>query len=271
MLAKNKPVIKIFGSGKPHVAVVACLHGDEKFGKRILKNLSKQQRFFGTLTLITAHPEAIRKNKRFIKKDLNRSFPGSRSGVLEEQIARHLLPVIKKQDLVVDLHATKSDFSRVGIVTKNSSMIRHLLHAAHLPKVIFVDTKKFGKGALIDYCKVGISLEYGKKFLLKNPDMPVRDVNALLRYSGLLPQTVKGKKREVKTELFELCGIFKVPGDFRPNKERKEFELVKRGEIVGHSGGSSIEAKQAFFPAFMGKGKYEGVFALMLKKKKWTL
>ncbi len=269
MLSKIKnPIVTIIGSGSPHVAVVACLHGDEKFGLKVLNGLKRLKINEGTLSLIIANPYAIKKNKRFIETDLNRSFPGKTSGSLEQQIAHILSPLIRKQDAVIDLHATRSDFESVGIIVRPiTPKLKCLLKATTVSKIMRVNQKKFGRGALIGECKNGISLEYGRAFLKKkkNAELPLKDTMSILRALTMIDRKNESVRKKPK-EVFDMIGVFEAPPKFKESPNLREFAHIKRGTIVGHVGTQPIRAKRSFSPAFLGKGKYKGIAALMLKK-----
>lgn len=263
---ERRPRIRSIGNGKPNVAVVVCVHGDERFGLKIFKELENLKRIRGTLTLIIAHPFAVTKNKRFIETDLNRSFPGSRNGSLEEQIARDIVPLIQKQDLVLDFHATRSDLKRVAILTKTNKRTKTIVAAMGVPTIIRVNTKKFGKGALIDACANGISLEYGRSFLVKHLRAPMDDARTALASLGML--AMRSRRTRKKPETFVVTGVQGVPNGFRRRAGIRELVLIKKGTTIGYAKNAPLIAKDDFYPAFVGRGRYRGTFSLKLKKSK---
>ncbi|MCG2809538.1 MAG: succinylglutamate desuccinylase/aspartoacylase family protein, partial [Candidatus Portnoybacteria bacterium] len=75
---------------KIKVAIIGCVHGDEVIGKKIINELKNLKFKEGSLGFFIANQPALNKNKRFIKQDLNRSFPGNINGIAEEKIAYSL-------------------------------------------------------------------------------------------------------------------------------------------------------------------------------------
>lgn len=112
------------GSGRPRVAVLGGVHGNERTGVEVLKRLVQglgvapahrdlaepvgQGR--GELTLAIANPDAVELDARFIDVDLNRCFGellGAGSGSsLEQRRARELADHLCGLDVLLDLHAT---------------------------------------------------------------------------------------------------------------------------------------------------------------------
>src|SRR5690606_1320078 len=59
------------------------------------------------IAILIGNIDAGAQNVRFIEKDLNRTFGETGTATKEEQIARHLEPVLLKAKYVVDLHQTQ--------------------------------------------------------------------------------------------------------------------------------------------------------------------
>ena len=153
--------LKIQGTVGKKILVIGCVHGDELIGQKVINHLRQLKISGGTLTTVIAHTKAIKAKKRFIDQDLNRSFPGKAKGNHEEQLALSLLPLIKKADIVLDIHSTTTDTTSAIILTKVNPSIRKLLITFNPKRVVLME-KKVAKTALTGYCKAGISFEYGK-------------------------------------------------------------------------------------------------------------
>lgn len=104
------------GSGRPRVAILGGVHGNERTGvevvHRLVNRLSQSgaaNGVNGELTLVLGNPEAIAQSVRFIDTDLNRCFGSDGpAGVqsFEHQRAGELACFLKDLDVMVDLHAT---------------------------------------------------------------------------------------------------------------------------------------------------------------------
>jgi succinylglutamate desuccinylase len=103
----------------PHFVVLGGVHGDEKTGIAVVKNLhslfssEKKRLSQGTLTLILGNEEAIKMNKRGTSPEhnLNRMFTENNlSGPVldfyESRRAHELAPLLKSADISIDIHST---------------------------------------------------------------------------------------------------------------------------------------------------------------------
>ena len=109
-------IIKKISSKKtgPSVAVIGGVHGNEIVGVKIIRKLMDElviQK--GSVFLVIANPKAISLNKRFIDNDLNRSCNEKIVGVSNENlIAKEIIDLIKKVDIVIDLHSFRNKISK---------------------------------------------------------------------------------------------------------------------------------------------------------------
>jgi succinylglutamate desuccinylase len=125
------------------IFVVACTHGDEVFGLKVLAHLQTLGSRNKILCQI-AHPEAIAKKKRYIETDLNRSFKLPASASAEAGIAQRLIEDINRcdPDLILDLHTSTVGVGQVAILAENNPLVISaskrlgLKHAAVMPKKI---------------------------------------------------------------------------------------------------------------------------------------
>lgn len=124
------------------IYVVAAIHGNELFGLKVLARLTAMQN--PNIILRIAHLEAIAKNVRYIESDLNRSFGADAKDSLETKLANRIKAEINKvnPDLIIDLHTSSVNVSRVGILAENNQLLvditKHMgmEYAAVMPKNI---------------------------------------------------------------------------------------------------------------------------------------
>ena len=93
------------------LAIVCCLHGNERYGFEVSKN----QSFF---PFFLSNKKAFIEDKRFIDTDLNRCFPGKLEGNHEEKLAYNLIKKLKHFYYVIDLHSSSNNCPMFGIITK---------------------------------------------------------------------------------------------------------------------------------------------------------
>ena len=263
-----KSIIKKKGKEKPSIAIVGCLHGDEIIGKLVINELRKLELKKGGLTFIIGHPEAVKKRKRFLERDLNRIFPGKKNGCIEEKIAYDLSKIIKRFDLVIDIHATNSDFKELAIITKYGVKEKKILKDIPIKNIALIDKKVFGGKDMISYAKLGVSLDYGPDKTGKNFPLAVRHIKNILKNVGVIDGV--GKKYKEKN-IYTVSGTYDVSKDFKHDIKLKDFKLIKKSQLVGKDKKGKIFSKVDFYPLFLGDGRYNGTLALIAKKKKVIL
>jgi len=256
-------IVKI-GSGHPKIAIVGCTHGDENIGKKVIREIKKIKILQGTLGLVIANEPALKKKKRELKTDLNRSFPGKKGARFEAGLAYRLHQELKKYDLVIDIHATNSKFDKLAIVTRLDPQIKKILSLAPLKKVMLARRSVFGGKEMITHAKSGLAIEYGPNKSGKNYHKALADMLALLANLGVI---AGAKKKFIAKELYDASGVYKVPEGFRQNKDLRDFHKIRKGQIIGTIRRQSVRSKKDFYPLFLGKGAYKGTLAIAAKKR----
>jgi len=259
----NKPIIKIYGQGRPILVVVGCLHGDELVGKRIINILAKLKIKKGTLITVVANPKALSKKKRFIDQDLNRSFPGKKmSKKLEERIAFEIMQTIKSADYVIDIHSTSTDTQDVVIIKRRTKNIKKLLNIFKPSRVLLMP-RSIGQRGFVNHCH-GISFEYGAHNSPDTFNKTLRDIKRIMVNLDML----SGKKIKIKKYMnyYTVYEAEKKPKDFKMNKDVNNFKLFKRGGVLGKVKNKKILAKENFYPVLFGAKAYEDIMGFKAKK-----
>lgn len=261
---------KNVGKSKPNIAIVACTHGDEIIGKKVINHLQNIKIDRGNLHLILANPEAVRKHKRYIGKDLNRSFPGKKNGKLEEKIAYALYPLLEKMDYVIDIHATNSNFKKLIIIVNHTKKIKKILKVLPTDKVAYMQSKNLGKKSLISSNPNSLCLEYGPNKSGKNFKDALKDIKIILKELDILKNKRPNKKYTQK-QLYIVNGSYSVAQNFKQNNKLKDFTLIKKNELIGTIKDKKIYSTKKFYPIFLGKGRYNKTLALTSNKKMMRL
>jgi hypothetical protein len=98
------------------VLVIGGLHGREPLGVDLVRLLNEQP--LPNVDAMVGSPQAVAQGRRFLKTDLNRSFPGDiNSDDYETRRAAELADLAKDYDVVLDFHntgCTDNDCSFVG-------------------------------------------------------------------------------------------------------------------------------------------------------------
>lgn len=255
--------MRTIGSGKPSLAIVTCVHGDEIVGRRIYNYLKKKKISQGSVLLLLANLKAMQRKRRFIRQDLNRSFPGRKKGVFEERLAAEILEQIRHCEYVLDIHATNSNIDALSIVTKKSRKLDYFLSKINVHKVAMINKKIFGGKEMISHVSAGVSLEYGPDKSGRNFKKIVSDINDIL----IRMKYIKGSAPKIsKKSRYAVIGTFSVKKGFVQNKALDDFKKIKKGDCVGTVGKKKLFSPGDFYPLFLGKGRYKKTLCLMAKK-----
>lgn len=154
--------MKVKGSGK--LCIVGCLHGDERFGKRLIDAVSSDPTLSIRTRTILANEEAMAADSRFIDTDLNRSF--NKPGIVgvEAELAPRIMLAAAGSTWAYDIHTTYSaDFKSIQIVTSLSKGVRQLLSHFNEEVVALI---KAGEAphSFIGNHPAGVSLEFGRAY-----------------------------------------------------------------------------------------------------------
>lgn len=157
------------------IYVVACLHGDEVFGLKVLAHL--QSRGDDNITTLIAHPEAVAKRKRCLESDLNRSFHPSAAPTKEVLIARRIRKEIDrlKPDLIVDLHTVGCPVGPVAILAQDDDQLLQFAAQLGMKRAVIMP-EHIAKDSLIGrYPERALSLEFGSGLRSDKLAMAVAD------------------------------------------------------------------------------------------------
>ena len=151
------------------------------------------------------------------------------------------------------VHSSSNNSPIFGIITKPNYQKIDFAKQLGLSKlVIMKDSFASGK-ALIDFVKCGISIEVG-------PHQRERNVNEALE---LIYNFTNKKIRNEDLEIFEVFDIIKKEAD---SITIKNFEFVKKGEIIAKSENKEQIALFDFIPILVGEDAYDRILCLATRK-----
>ncbi|MBU1545109.1 MAG: succinylglutamate desuccinylase/aspartoacylase family protein [Patescibacteria group bacterium] len=237
-------------------------HGDERIGLKVAKEIRKLNIDRNILTVQIANSKAFKFRKRFIDQDLNRSFPGKKTGNYEERLAYKLSAAIKSADFVLDIHSTKSELKDAIIVTNLNDETLKYVKAIQPKYVLIMNATK--NNALISQAKIGIAFEYGKD---NNPDALkkiVADVKKLFSHIGLI--NVKLHRQRQVTNYFSVVSEVKKPKGYKLLKKIKNYKLIRKDEVFATNGKNYLVAEDSFYPILFGENNYKTIFGFRGKR-----
>ena len=248
---------------RPKIILNIATHGDEKIGLKVATAIKKLNLKKGEVIVNIANERAFKLNKRFIHQDLNRSFPGKKTGNYEEKRAYKLLPIIKSADIVIDIHSTTSELTDSLIVTKDNETTRKYIKII-APKYALI-MKATKNNALISNAKVGLAFEYGKDRDTKVLRKIVVGIKRLLIHLNMLEPYSK-KRLYSKTTFFIIYTTIPKPKGAMLIGSIKNYKLIRANQVYAKVKNVEIKADKNFYPILFGNKNYEEIFGFGASK-----
>lgn len=191
----------------PVVWLTGCIHGDEVTGivtiQEVFKNIRKQQLFSGS---VYAFPlmnpigfETASRNITLSKEDLNRCFPGDKSGSVAERIANRIFSTIKetKPALVLDLHNDWMKSIPYALVDPNPGSTHKQAYektkkVAEKSGFLMVletdDVRRSFSYSLLEHDIPALTIELGESYVVneKNVEFGVKSILGILAYLEMI-------------------------------------------------------------------------------------
>jgi len=222
------------------ILVVCCLHGDEKFGLRIAKLLTKTP--IGGIDFIIGNPKAVAANKRYVDSDLNRSFRQGEG--YEAKRALEISALFAKYNYVIDIHTTSTDLEMVPIFVSFGPKSKKILNVLDSKQVVIMPKSKdsligaFGNGAVSlefgdSYCRSNSALHEVHEFLLKLASRKERrpKTREIYRITSLAPPKTK-KTACANFQYSKLLGGYGFLIGERSYKDFGGFVAQKKQKLV---------------------------------------
>lgn len=249
--------VETLGEGKPEVAIVGGIHGDEPCGPSAIASLLDAdfdvQR---PVKLIVANEEALDAGTRYIETDLNRAFPGAPDAEThEERLAHQLLTEIRGCQ-VLSLHSTQSYAAPFALVDELDGFGRSICPYLSVESV--VETAGFSDGRLISYPNI-VEMECGLQQSVGAAENAAVLAREFLVSTGVLAGS-EAPRRHLELPVFRMTR--EVP---KPPAETYEvfvdnFERVAAGTRYASVDGDPLVADEPFYPILLSPYGYESVF-----------
>jgi len=230
-----------------NLAIICCLHGNERYGFEVSKN----QSFF---PFFLSNKKAFIENKRFIDTDLNRCFPGKLEGNYEEKLAYNLIKKIKYFYYILDLHSSSNYCPMFGIITKPNNEKIEFARLLGLKKLVIMPEFFASGKALIDFVDCGISIEVGPH----NREENVKEANLLIK--NILENKINNNNN---MEIFEVFNIIKKS---KENILINNFDNIKKDQVIASDISGNQIAEYDFTAVLVNEESYEGILCLACKK-----
>lgn len=223
------------------ILVIGGMHGNEPLGLELVEKFQKNQ--IENVDTVFANEKAIKRNARFVKYDLNRSFPGNKRGkVYEQKRAAYLLDLCRKYDLVFDFHNTHCSNNDCTFVGESSN--KNLYYVSvylGLKRVIVADYECINR-----YASNCVSVEISLDSKVRNVDVWYKRIRKLSKMDRV-PFGGKVKK-------FRFVYRMTLEDRDRLNLTRKKLKAFKP---IPKKLAESLGVKNPAYPIFIGDGYTE--------------
>ena len=203
----HMPVQVICGrKAGPVLFVSAAIHGDELNGVEIIRRLLKRKTFRsirGTLLAIPiVNVHGFLNQSRYLpdRRDLNRSFPGSRKGSIASRLADLFIKqIVSKADYGIDLHTGAINRSNLPQIRANldDPKTLEIANAFGAPVIINSDIRDgslracaFDRGMPVLIYEAGEALRFDEISIRAG----MRGILNVMRQIGMLPELKKPKE-----------------------------------------------------------------------------
>ena len=229
----------------PTVLFSAGIHGDEINGVEVVRQIITQKINKPKIGTIICIPIVnmfgfVNKSREFPDgRDLNRVFPGSKSGSLASRFAHHLVTeILPKVDYSVDFHAGgASRFNAPQIrIVPNDDNLKQLADIFDAPFTLY--SKNIAGSFRNAGSKMGVKMllfEGGKSLDINNQvaTEAINGVKRLLLYLQMLEDKMEVSQQEKPTIYIEKSGWIRAKCSGLLHDGNLIGQLVKKGQVLG--------------------------------------
>lgn len=252
------------GKGTPHIAFVTGIHGDEQIFSELKEIFDDIKLKRGAVSLIFAHPDAAKSRKRFIETDLNRSFPGKRSGSIEQKLAYALTSSFKGVDCLIDFHSFHFNSPAFTVLTNQRDEVIKLASIVGLKENVIIP----GRGvSFVEHVRLGIGVELGLTGDASRKKRAKKVINNVLSYYKMIPD----KSSTTQARFYKAEEKTIVPLSFKVSPHINNFKFVKKGTLLGEHNGKNTYAANSFYPVLLNTKGYGKVLCRNGKKLSNTI
>ena len=226
------------------IVILAGVHGDETCGVRAFDFLIPRIKIdAGKVFFIYANLKAIKQNKRFVEKNLNRCFFKEQlqeiKNSLEGKTAREIMPYLDQADVMLDIHASFTDGSIPFVICDELNIQEaHIFEA----EKIVCNIDPFEPGSTDYYMnlqkKAAFCFECGYLGDFKTNEIAQKAIFDFLIYYNCIPGSNSSQK---KSSIIKIVGLYKNKyGPFILSRYFKDFEMIKTKTLIGFDGEKKI-------------------------------
>ena len=238
--------IEKFGQGEPRFNIIVGIHGNETApvkGFILLKKYIEDKNIKKAFCVIITNEKAFKANKRFIKVDLNRCFPGNPKGCYEERLANQLMVETSKAEFNFDFHSTSTSIDKpYGIVSIYNKKVHKIMAATGIKNYIFDSNE-----SLIKFATNSLAFEVGCERDHRSPDNAFMIMKNILINFNAINEKIKFK--HYLPNIYLIYHFIPRSKFLSLNDKLIDFEYVEKGETIGRLKNKKLLiASEGFYP-----------------------
>lgn len=271
-LLSGKPVVLDSGESGPNVVILCAVHGNEPCGVEALKNLLPVLNIKkGKVTCVLANPAAYKDSARGTESNLNRVFENDEIlskediGSYEYKRSKFLTKFLKDADYLLDVHSYYNKRGQPFVICepKSFDIVKNFdvnIVLSGLDEIHQGSTDRF----MNSIGKYGICIECGQHDDSSSIGVAEDSIKRFLSNLGMIDGFDFVTNTEMRYANAEYMHISKV--NFKPSREYKNFEKIKKGEVLGTDGGDNVIAPYDGFIVFCNELDESGEEAFVFGK-----
>ncbi len=250
------PRVEEIGTGAPVAAVVGGTHGDEPSGMHAIETILEEVRtgkrsVHNACRFITANPLALRAGKRYIESDLNRSFPGTENGTLEERLAHQICELIADIPTLA-LHATHARNTPFAFINRDDTTAAELARSISIPNLVLADGEDIGA---MSVCGSVLTVETGPQ----GSQEAIEHATQLTEEFLVATDVFAGQSTESDPTIFEFDSVIDRPEGEEFEVLVENFTRVEAGDPYVRVDGEVLRAETSFYPILLSAYGYEDI------------
>lgn len=243
------------GEGRPEVAVVGGIHGDEPCGEAAIERLvAADLPVERPVKLIVANEAAAERGVRFLDADLNRAFDVQEGDGHEHHLSRALAAEVEGMT-TLSLHSTQSYAEPFAIVNGLDEAASEVVTRLPVDAVVNVANDADGRLFALEATPL-VEVECGLQGSPEAADNAERVVRAFLGATGVLPETREPRSVPV----YRLGESIAKPPAERYEVHAENFRRVERGDVFASADGRRFVADDDFYPVLLSAEGYDDIF-----------
>lgn len=210
------------------ILVVACQHGNERFGAQVLQLIEHEPNLAHRVDTVIANPVAFNRNVRFIQSDMNRLFGPNKTDSYERRQAIKLFGQLPVYKYIVDLHTTTAEVEGVIIAPDLFKPTQRVINAFNR-EAVAVMPRRMSESSLIGSRRGSsmgaIALEYNVDFA-RTEDAHAEVLNGLEKLADDSPQL------PIRRDVYFVNGVIPVSTELRTD-QNYNFQRLPDGRHFG--------------------------------------